>query len=59
MFNFHIHKWEIIDSQKAESSYFGYGKSIITLILYKCSICGKNKTEEIDGWWDTQELQGE
>ncbi len=28
------------------------------LVLYRCSRCGRHKTDEVDGIWTTQQLRG-
>lgn len=58
MFGFHIHKWKIVSSSnwtRYRSMGFACHLSI-TKILYKCTICGEHKVEEIKGSWATKEL---
>ena len=58
MFLFHKHSWQLLSSrQGTRHSRMGYScNEPFTLLLYKCSKCGKFKTEEMLGHWEFEEL---
>ncbi len=59
---FHVHRWVLVTSHNAVHTYIVGGKKVpcgdVTVMLYRCSTCGRHRTDEIDGVWTTQQLRG-
>lgn len=56
---FHTHKWVYVESDHYQKKYpFNKGASDVTLVLRRCEECGEVRTEEIDGLWSKEALNG-
>ncbi len=48
----HRHRWAFRALEHANGTFLG----LMTVLLYRCEVCGKTKTETVNGLWTKEQI---